>query len=575
MFILFFLLSFSHAAPLINDEMYELAEFMAIPGQDAELMARPRLQVGDDCNKAEEKAESAPLMPLTILKPESQWRVSFQQSFGVKTNTDEKISFERPSDEIHGRLDSLIQKEFASHDERRQSIKEMCEGKSEMERIQFAQVLGGRLGSIYDYGRVDGATKNNIVSTEDQWRALKEGKAEGVCRDAALTVSQFLIDCGFSPDRVTLDSYASVGAGHQVTSVVGEDGKIYTINWSELFSQTADNYYIQGVQPNIENIGVIHRRYDPVTGKIVEERLNEIGNILKTLAGGKSEYPHHIPEMMRLELNRGNFSLNYFEHLSKGGDETKGASVFLRSNPRYQEWSLSGGVSYAKRTNDTLPQGKLLEQDILFFQAEASLSPKYTLYNNQGDKTIISVQPVVAAGVDIVSTNTKLDDKEGENMDGLRHVTTGVKANAQFDKLNVDASITQKVSYANYLYNTQNEKESGGGFYMSKRDMQAGISYDGETRRYSTNARYIVSSTESQKHLSASVLNKDKEWQTSVVYSVYDRDRGERRSYIGLESNKRWRFEKAGTFDLRLGAQKSLDEVIEEDTVSVQVSWKP
>ena len=139
-------------------------------------------------------------------------------------------------------LDQLISREFESHEDRMAAMAELCQGLSETQRIYLVSNLGQRLAGIYDYGRTGGqGNSGTVVNPDMQWNAMRntlagDPTAAGVCRDAVSTSAEFASQCGFDKSQIRIKGYRTVGGGHQIVRIVGENGEVYNLNWSELYS---------------------------------------------------------------------------------------------------------------------------------------------------------------------------------------------------------------------------------------------------------------------------------------------------------------------------------------------------
>lgn len=210
----------------------------------------------------------------------SPWKFSVRSTLtGPKGKLEKNFLNADQTPELKSRLDNIIKSNFISYEDRMKSVAESCSGLSQYQRISMASMLAGRLSNIYDYSRANGGS-DAVIMPEEQWQALKSGTAKGVCRDASLTVSQFLLACGFRKDQVAIKSYRTEDSGHQVTSIKTPDGE-YTINWDELYKTS-----IPGApEPNIPNTGIYYTEFDPETGKMIVQKRTELADALKLLAG--------------------------------------------------------------------------------------------------------------------------------------------------------------------------------------------------------------------------------------------------------------------------------------------------
>ena len=315
----------------------------------------------------------------------SNWQFRFQSSFGISNYSQDKehiIDSERQKN-----INFLIKLgavDFENHKDRLKFFSKSCQNLTENEIIAVARHLSSELETIYDYSRVAGGQNTNkLVTSEDQWNGLStkyktnEEVSVGVCRDASRTISEFLHACGISANRLSIESYRAHAGGHQVVTILGRDGKTYTINWAELYSTKTDHRSSKP-NPGILNTGIVHTSYDPITGEIIGERYTELGHILAAVTQGKVDDPNYIPHLIQLEANNKVLTANaFFSHTSRN-DFLKGISISYKKNPT--KWfQMTTGIAYAHNDinfQDYNDENAQASQHIIFYQFHGAIDIK-------------------------------------------------------------------------------------------------------------------------------------------------------------------------------------------------------
>ncbi len=166
------------------------------------------------------------------------------------------------------------------------AIKTLCEGKSNIDKIQYASSLFEKLADVYNDDMTKGSghdpysdidkTKNSDeklkITIQRQYNVLNKiyfdgdenypDKA-GVCRHAAILVSDFLDKCGLKVEPI---AYATIGSGHAVVKAIDpKTKKTYFLNWGELKeaqrSEALSSFDIES--DTIPGMGMIVRHYSP------------------------------------------------------------------------------------------------------------------------------------------------------------------------------------------------------------------------------------------------------------------------------------------------------------------------
>lgn len=332
---------------------------------------------------------------------ESKLSISVYNSYGISSRTPiQKMSPTEISntDALHGVIETAA---GLSSEERNQYLADQCAGKSLREKAEMARHLSDLAGDIYDFSRAgsgdDEAARVSYVSTEDQWQAIgnhldpeKENTKAGVCRDMALTVSNFLLTCGVPKECVSIESYRTAAGGHQVVQA-GCSDEIHTINWSELYNTNGQDYTNFNLIPNLPNTGINHTKFDPETGELLEVRQTELGIVLATVAGGYVDDPFYQPELLMLEAQYSVLTGGLFKARLQSGSEMTGVKIALDSY--FTKWvHLQTGFVYAKNspTEDSYND---VEQEILYLTYRGDINlPKFRIYESENSVVEFSNQ---------------------------------------------------------------------------------------------------------------------------------------------------------------------------------------
>ncbi len=182
--------------------------------------------------------------------------------------------------------------------ERNAAITNLCEGKSNLEKIKYASTLHEKLNDVYNHGMYTGEggiqpdpysdidpTKKPHekfkITLQRQYNSLHrqffDGNKDwppqaGVCADASILVSDFLNQCGLKASPV---AYATDSLHHAVVKAIDpKTKKTYFLNWGELKeSERADalsNFDIPAdPNSNLKSYGMIIRHFTP-DGKAIK-----------------------------------------------------------------------------------------------------------------------------------------------------------------------------------------------------------------------------------------------------------------------------------------------------------------
>jgi hypothetical protein len=386
---------------------------------------------------------------------------------------------------------------------------------------------------------------------------LKNGTPKGVCRDAALTVSQLLLACGFSKDQVVIKQFQTFYSGHQVTTIKTAEGE-YTINWDELYKMPSS----ASPETNLPFTGLMYTTFDPETGKILEHKRTELGDALKLLAGGTPLDPVYTPQMIVAEAAYGGLAARIFQTQDEMGNDAKGVAIAHKeqSGTERSFTYLSYGVAYAanERIIPLRPDDeKKLNQDIIYFQTEYKEQREIPLFDSKNGK--LSIAPRMGISVDINMARNKFNSKEKMSLDGLSEVNGGASVFYDTDpvKFHVGADVVTNIR--RYVYNTDHEK-NGVGVYLNRYSIHAGASWDKGRLVASANSNFIIAQTEKQRLFSIGVADKKTETSCEAIYSVYDRKHGSREDFIVTRCNNNFSVQRIGNVSLSTGARVSLNE---------------
>lgn len=428
---------------------------------------------------------------------------------------------------MNDKLDQIIAGEYKTYEDRMASVAQACQGLDDLSKIRMSSQLARRLSSIYDYGRANGGS-NEVISPEKQWQSLKAGVASGVCRDASITVSQFLLACGFKKEQLAIKSYRTTGGGHQVTSIRTPDGE-FTVNWGELYNNENTTGFTSP-NPNLANTGLTYTLYDPESGKILEQRRTELGDALKLLAGGTVKDPTYTPSQIVAEAAFGGFAAKVFEVQTNDGDKAKGAALSYTSTQQTDRsyMDLAVGAAYVKNEkpilNNDVPNS--LKQDIIYFSMEGKGGVTVPVFENKAGK--LTVTPTLAGTMDFTMTQNQYNDnKAKKNMDMYTSLTPGVTATFETGKVEVYASGAVEGALKNGCYNS--ERQSGNVcVYSNRYTLTGGMQYNGKLT-VGAEASTIKSRTDKLDQYAIKVANSN--ISCRGTYNVYTPSFGKTEKY--------------------------------------------
>lgn len=487
------------------------------------------------------------------------WKVSIKTTLvGPKGKLNKNILTADSSAKVKSTLETLIKTDYASYDDRMKAVKNACQGMDDFQKISMSSMLARRLSDIYDYSRANGGS-DAVIKPEQQWAALKAGHASGVCRDASITVSQFLLACGFKKEQLAIKSYRSQNGGHQVTSIRTKDGE-YTINWGELYNQNTDDF--QAPEPNIPNTGLFYTLYDPETGKIMEQRRTELGDALKMLAGGKPNDPNYTPEMIVAEAAYGGFAAKVFQNQDSMGNKTKGGAASYNSlvGDEREFVELSGGIVYAKNDRDILYNNSTvrnLKQDIVYVQMEAK--QQYAIPVFEGKSGKLTVAPRWTATMDGSVSFNDYNNKKSKSIEMYSEFSGGSTVFYDSDPVKAHIGGDVVMGFTHKMYNSENDKTQRG-VYVTRYVLDTGASWENDRVVASVNSNVIISKTEKQFNNGVGLKDKKADLSCQAVYSVYNRNIGTRDDYIVSRCSKDVSIEKVGRLSLDANTRYGLNE---------------
>lgn len=488
------------------------------------------------------------------------WKVSIKTTLtGPKGKLSKQLVNPDDSRKTNDTLEKLIQTDYVSYDDRMKAVTEACQGMDDFQKISMSSKLAKRLNDIYDYSRANGGS-DAVIKPEQQWAALKAGKASGVCRDASITVSQFLLACGFKKEQLAIKSYRTQNGGHQVTSIRTKDGE-YTINWGELYNIEGNNDF-KAPEPRVPNTGMFYTLYDPETGKILEQRRTELADAMKMLAGGKPNDPVYTPNMIVAEASFGGFAAKVFENADNMGNTTKGAAASWNSlqGSEREFTELSSGIVYGKNERSILYNNtteRELKQDIVYVQLQMKEQKAIPLFDTKSGK--LSVTPNYGVSLDGSVSFNDYNSKKSKSIEMYSEFSGGTTLRYDSDPVKARIGGDIVVGFTNKMYNSNTEK-SGKGIYVTRYNLDAGASWENDRLIASVDSNIIISKTERQWNSGVGLKDKKSDTSCQAIYSVYDRNFGSRDDYIVSRCSKEMSIEKVGRVAFDANAKVGLDD---------------
>lgn len=549
----------------IAPELLETAKMLSLANsapEEADLFNDKILAQEKDCS-SETKTVLDDSPAITFKDSEKKkWKFSIRTTMtGPKELMNKEFIELQESTASRSLIDKLIQTEFESYKDRMKAVSDTCQGLSDKEKISLTSQLARRLSSIYDFGRANnGINSGRQVTSEEQWQALKSGAPAGVCRDASLTLSQFLLACGYPKDQVAIKSYRTAGSGHQVTSVLTPDGE-YTFNWSELYAMDGADFNTP--DPNIANAAMTYILFDPETGKIIDQRRTELGDALKYLSGGTPRNLDYTPNMLVAEAAYGGVAAKVFMTETERGEKAQGGALSLeeiKGNDRSFIY-LSTGVAYAKNRREvSLNPNRSLElgQDILYFQSEAKVQKAIPIFFTDNGK--FSVAPSLSGSLDLIGAKTSLTRENLFNADMMNEVAAGATVFYDGDPVRAYIKAEAVSALTHKLYNNEQAEDEESGIYLNRYQFHGGASWENNRLILNGNTSIMVTRLEKQGTISVGLEDKELSFSCQAIYSLYDRNYGSREDYLVSKCSKNFSVQKLGTVSLGAESRISLDQ---------------
>lgn len=579
----------------LNEGFRQFGEVMLISAGDVDSLTLARTSHVGPCldGNVPNQPQAIDLGLVPEENPDSKWRFSVMMTMGgprdgLAKNYAQKDDRYR---EMGAVVDGLILTNYNSYEDTMSAVKVACDGKSEHDKIAMASNLGSRLSSIYDYDRIDnGPNVDMVVSSQNQWDALRSRAngdmqaTSGVCRDASLTVSQFLMACGFKNNQVSIEGYRTVGGGHQVTSVRTSDGEVYTINWSELYSSDETSNADPAPNPNLINSGLYYTVYDPETGEVRETRRTELGEVLKSVAGGTPDDPNYLPGLIKLEAGYGVITANVFKTQTARGDIAQGIATYIEKDNVFGILDISAGVAFAhnERSIATSPTRESeLSQNIVYAQIEGRFNiPDITLVDRENQT--LALRPSAVVSTEGYYSSSRVDDTTPEaNGDMFTQATVGL--DALYNNGRVGAFVGGEIDYTiqsgryNNERGTPGEDGSQGGIhaFANSYNVHGGISYDGERFTTALTGEYTIARSGSRSAIGTTIMDQETNSSYSAVYSVYNRNYGTREDFIILRAERDFEIQRMGTVNIGLESRLPVANDFNQATVGLSLRFVP
>ncbi len=579
----------------LNQGFRQFGEVMLATSGDVTSLELARTDVFPGCNPNADDPEQIDI-DLGLApeqNPESKWRFSVMVSMGGPRDGLAKHYANKGEryNEMGQLVRDLIATDYDSYDARMAAVSQMCQGLSEMDRIAMASSLGSQLSNIYDYDRTgDTDAADMVVRPQDQWNALHArangnfNATSGVCRDASLTVSQFLLACGFKPDQVSIEGYRTGDAGHQVTSVRTSNGEVYTINWSELYASDENAHSAPAPNPNLINSGLYYTVYDPRDGRVVERRRTELGEVLKAVTGGEVDDPNHLPQLIRLEAGYGVVAANVFKTTTARGDFAQGVSTYINKDEIFGFLDISAGVAYVNNTRDvatSMTNSEELNQHIVYGQIEGRFRIPELMLMNRDDRSL-SLRPDAVISTEGYWSNSAVDGGEREsNGDQFTEGTIGLDGIYRQDRFSVSAGgrITGNLSERgfNNEQGTSGEAGNDGGYtpFVNSYNVHGAVSWQGDRLSLSATGDHTIARSGTRTAIGTMVMDHNNEASYSAVYSVYNRTYGTREDFLVLRAEKDFQINRVGTMNVGVQGQLPLSQDFNQAVVGVGVRFTP
>lgn len=388
------------------------------------------------------------------------------------------------------------------------AIKALCEGKSTMERVQLGSALFNMLSDVYNYDMTGG--RDDIYSSEDptknpdqtqtitiqrQYNALNEeyyGGTDfvavgGVCRHAAVAVTDFLKQCGLTVDAQKSVGYRTAEGGHATVKVVDPDsGKTYFLSWGELIeSESLDpmaNFDIPS--KSLKETGMLIQVYDgdsegKRTGTIRNPRGTFIARVLG-VADDEIDVSTYTYNETGAIIDLGSETTKYANGKTKEVNNFITTRFAHGSNINaggFENKMWAAGAQWNRESSTYLPNGIVLKGHSqisgAYFNADESLNlildPADEIRYSQGGfgmsalmggsikKNIMTENSFhsLEAKADLVTEvyvyDTKINGDKFGNKDGAAYTILGFDSKNRFGGTEVNAGVQTNVGVDKYM----------------------------------------------------------------------------------------------------------------------------
>jgi hypothetical protein len=472
------------------------------------------------------------------------------------------------------------------------AIKEMCSGKSMMEKIQYGSALFNMLGDVYNTGMVGGnpdpftnsdPTKNasdtKTITIQRQYNALNEEKfggtsfvsSGGVCRHASVAVTDFLSKCGLNMEANKNIGYSTLSSGHATVKAIDpKSGKTYFLNWGELIEGESIDPMANFEVPSesLKSSGMIIRLFDgDDTGKAAGNIRNSKGTFLARVLGiaddeiDVSTYSYNEAGA-RIDLGSkkityasGKFTeaSNFITAKYAKGNNINGAGI--------ENNIFSAGAQFNHEKIKVLPNGVSLKRNLQastsYFQEDGGLNLLNTTRDNLQSQKGYAFSVVAGGGIEkafntkntshalsasgnlvteFYAFNTDRGTTEGSNMDGNGYAVLSVDSKNKFGKsTQVNAGYSTSLSWSPDM--PYNDKK--GSFYTYNSRSYASIKQD-LTDTKSLTAKYSTISTIEKNYYTGTVGYQDakKKFGVETGFTVLKHDYDNKSVYHVIKVEK-------------------------------------
>lgn len=344
-----------------------------------------------------------------------------QYSFGTNSSSwhQEFLSPNESELSLRSEIDSLA-RNFSDIHDRNRAIGDLCAGKSFEDKVRMGRYLGDQFFAGHD------PNKNSAISTNQVWNAYGNrlrgaGKTQaGTSGDHTLALGRFLEQCGISKDRIAIERFQTAKGTQQMVTVLGDDGKLYSLNYSELYSGQYHPFFNSGIESSSGTIAIQHTRYDATTGEVIDTRMTELGHILMAVTGGKVDTPDYIPELLQIEANYGVLTAGAYMANTMRGEFIRGVKLAYDQKP-FKWLHLKAGLTYAhsELNSDAITQASgipdsegYMATHNVFMQFRGTINiPDLQILKREDHKLFIDTNIDISAALAFMWT--KVPDQDG------------------------------------------------------------------------------------------------------------------------------------------------------------------